>query len=99
LRHQRAVPPFPTRRSSDLYTGVTAVTAGKLTVSDANGLGSTAAGSDTTVANSTLLLSGVTVGEAITLDTSSVLSGTGTSGTSGVVRKGKRLHTVNVASS
>ena len=47
------------------YTGTTAISNGTLTVSDANALGSTAAGTDnTTVTGGTLNINGVTTTEA-----------------------------------
>src|SRR6185503_11995460 len=78
------------------YTGTTAVTGGTLTVSDANGLGATGA-NDTTVANATLNINGVSVAENVTLDTSSTLKGTGGATLSGVLTLANATHTINTA--
>ena len=77
------------------YTGTTAVTAGTLTVSDANGLGATGATDATTVTGATLNLNSVSVGEDITLNASGTLQGSGTSGTSGVMTLAGATHTIN----
>ena len=66
-----------------------------MTASDTNALGAAGAGNETSVANSTLLLNGVTVAEAVNLNGTSVLQGSGTSGTSGTVTLGSTGHTIN----
>ena len=55
------------------YTGVTAVQAGTLSVTDGNGLGATGAGNETTVTTSVLSLDDVASAEAVTLDTNGTL--------------------------
>ncbi|MFZ9400246.1 MAG: beta strand repeat-containing protein, partial [Opitutales bacterium] len=70
------------------YAGATTVSAGTLAITDAAGLGTTAAG--TTVASgATLDLRGITVGaEALTLNGGTLLVSTGTSSLSGAVTLG-----------
>ena len=76
------------------FTGVTAVTEGQLTVRDADGLGAAGTGNETTVTAAILNIDGVTSAENVTLNTDSVLLGTGTAGLSGVLTLAGTNHTI-----
>ena len=74
-----------TLSGNNTYSGVTTISAGNLTISHANALGATGAGSGTTIASGAALQlsNNLTIGEAISLNSTGISNGGGIRNTGG----------------
>jgi autotransporter-associated beta strand protein len=74
-----------TLSGNNTYSGVTTISAGNLTISHANALGATGAGSGTSIASGAVLQlsNNITIGETISLNSTGISNGGGIRNTSG----------------